>query len=70
MKMLEGVKYVGIALILMAFIGCSTGSNIKYHPSKKTRYYDESGRYQGYSIDTGYSTRYYSKDGRYVGNSK
>lgn len=52
----------------LCLVGCTTYSGT-YIPTKKTRYYSNDNKYQGYSIETPYSERFYDSRGHYIGKS-
>ena len=65
------MRLLSVLILTIALLfGCSTTNTYQRVPSEKTRYYNDIGRYQGYSVKTKYSTRYYDKDGRFVGKSQ
>jgi hypothetical protein len=64
-----------LILVSLIFLICSCShypvQRSEIPPSERTRYYDEKGRYQGYSIKSSTGvTRYYDKKGRYKGRSE
>jgi hypothetical protein len=60
-------------ILSLCLISCHgyTPKRLEMPPSERTRYYDNKGRYQGYSIKSSTGvTRYYDKKGRYKGRSE
>jgi uncharacterized protein YceK len=64
------MKYIILTLALVVLLGGCVTTYTPTYDTKKTRYYDDKGRYQGYSLETPYSTRYYDSKSRYVGKSE
>lgn len=63
------MKTLMMIICAICLAGCVTTTST-YTPTKKVRYYDDKGHYQGYSVETPYSTRYYDSKSRYIGRSK
>lgn len=59
-----------LLLILMLTSCVSAPLNGVSGPHQRTRYYDNRGRFEGYSIDNGNTIKYYNRNGKYIGRSK
>lgn len=62
-------RLIVISLAALMLAGCFATGNRSYTPDEKTRYYDNHGRYSGYSIKSPSGERFYSKDGKFIGKA-